>query len=129
MPVTTMTVIGPWVMDDGTPASGRVEFKPNATRFINGGDIVAAKTHEYTLDNQGMLNGNSGVALIRNGSIGAAGGYTVTEFIEGGASYTYTLSDSAGPLDLSTLSSAAQPAGLAYPGSALHWAPRSYRSC
>lgn len=104
MPVTTMTVTGAWVMDDGIPASGRVEFKPNATRFINSGDIVAAKTHEYTLDKDGMLNGKSGVALIRNSSVGTAGGYTVTEFIEGVASYTYTLPDSAGPVDLSTLS-------------------------
>ena len=104
MPVTTMTVIGTWVKDDGTPASGRVEFKPNATRFINSGDIVAAKTHAYVLDKLGMLNGNSGVALIRNSSNGAAGGYTVTEYIEGVASYTYTLPDGAGPVDLSSLS-------------------------
>ena len=103
MPITTMTVTGAWVMDDGTPASGRVEFKPNAARFINSGNIVAAKTYEFVLDAQGSLNGVAGVALARNGSVGTAGGYTVTEFIEGVASYSYVLPDSAGPVDLSTL--------------------------
>src|SRR5713101_3365140 len=104
MPITTMTVTGTWVMDDGTAAVGRVEFKPNAARFINSGTIVAAKTYAFDLDDQGSLNGAGGVALARNGSPGPAGGYTVTEFIEGVASYTYILPDSVGPVDLSTLS-------------------------
>lgn len=83
---------------------GRVEFKPNAARFINNGTIVGAKTYEFDLDDQGSLNRAAGVALARNGSAAPAGGYTVTEFIEGLASYTYILLDSAGPVDLSTLS-------------------------
>ena len=104
MPVSTLTVTGTWVNDDGTPASGRVEFKPNAFRFVNSGNIVAATSYTFPLDAQGTLNGNAGVGLVRNQSTGAAGGYTVTEFIEGIASYTYQLPDAAGPVDLSNFS-------------------------
>jgi hypothetical protein len=101
MPVSTLTVTGTWVNDDGSPASGRVEFKPNAFRFINSGNIVAATSYNFPLDAQGTLNGAAGVDLVRNLTVGDAGGYTVTEFIEGIASYTYQMPDAAGPVDLS----------------------------
>ena len=65
MSLETMTVTGTWVMEDGTPATGRIEFKPNAVRFINNGLIVVANAYEFELDDQGMLNGATGVELAR----------------------------------------------------------------
>ena len=102
MPVTTCTFTGTWTLPGNTPASGAIEFIPAAaTRQTNAGTtpatIVPLETLRFTLDANGKLNGVTGVTLIR-----VAGGYKVTEYINGALPYSYTVADAAGPIDLST---------------------------